>query len=147
MMMMSDIQRRNLRKVVSIEASYTHTLNGAVHTIDEQSSGSLFQVDDETFLLAFDTYINDRKLTTTIKFSNGLMTRVQIGDIHTRQNFAEHEWYAVQYFHEGSLLLLRSYTNRLDYALTPEGGLIDLFYELWSGDTFIGHYNMELFVS
>jgi uncharacterized beta-barrel protein YwiB (DUF1934 family) len=147
MMMMSDIQRRNGRKLVSIEATYTHTLNGTVHTIEELSGGSLFQVDDETFLVAFDTFLNDKKLTTTIKFSNNVMTRVQIGETHTRQNFAEDEWYAVQYFYEGSLLLLRSYTNRLDCALTPEGGVIDLLYELWSGDSFMGHYNMELFIS
>ena len=136
MMMMSDIQRRNGRKLVSIEATYTHTLNGTVQTIEELSGGSLFQVDDDTFLVAFDTFLNDKKMTTTIKFSNNLMTRVQIG-----------EWYAVQYFYEGSLLLLRSYTNRLDYALTSEGGVIDLLYELWSGDSFMGHYNMELFIS
>jgi uncharacterized beta-barrel protein YwiB (DUF1934 family) len=146
--MMSQIQYQK-RKTVLIEASYTHSINNAVFTTEEVLEGSLFEVDGgETFLLAFDSEVAGKRVTNTVKYGRGCLTRVQIGDVHTRQHFAQGDWYACQQFSEGRLLLLRTYTNRLDVAFEDgEGGLIELLYELWSGDSFLGHHHIEFFIS
>ena len=50
------------------------------------------------------------------------------------------------YFYGGGSLVCRNFTKKLDYALTPEGGIIEILYELWSGDTHLGYFNLEFFI-
>ncbi|MDX2085954.1 MAG: DUF1934 domain-containing protein [Candidatus Melainabacteria bacterium] len=142
---MSDL--KHTKKTVMVDVCQTQCLNGLDPlVIEEESSGSLYQVDPHTFILAFDSQIQDRKVTTTVKVSHGVLSVVRIGDVHTRQTFAAHEWYASQYFFEGGTIVCRSFTKKLDYALTHDGGIIDVLYELWSGDSHLGYFNLELFI-
>lgn len=137
----------HLRKSVSVEVCITQCLNGQTPVvIEEEAYGSLYKVDAKTYILAYDSFIDQQRLTTTVKLAHGVLSVVKIGEVHTRQTFAADEWYASQYFFDGGSLVCRHYTKKLDYALTPEGGLIDVLYELWSGDSQLGYYNIEYFI-
>ena len=65
----------NLRRRVSLEISYTHSVNYEEPIIDEQDAqGSLFQVDNDTYIIAFDSELNGKRQTTIT---------------HTTQNLAQ----------------------------------------------------------
>jgi uncharacterized beta-barrel protein YwiB (DUF1934 family) len=137
----------HLRKSVTVDVCYTQCLNGLEPmVIEEEATGSLYQVDAKTYILAYDSALGEQRVTSTVKLSHGVLSVVKIGDVHTRQTFANDEWYASQYFFDGGSLVCRHYTKKLDYALTPEGGIIDVLYELWSGESQIGYFNMEYFI-
>ena len=152
---MSDL-KRNLRKTVTVELCLTQCVgvgsNGVATpgfeplVIEEETTGSLYQVDPNTHIVAFDSYLDGQKVTTTAKLSHGVLSLVRIGEVHTRQTFAVNEWYASQYFYDGGSIVCRNYTKKLDYALSADGGLIDVLYELWSGDSHLGYFNLELFI-
>ena len=142
---MSELKK--LKKTVMVEVCQTQSLNtGAPTEITEECEGALYQVDDETYILAYDTTVGDQRVTTTLKLCNGTLSMVRIGDVHSRQTFSMNEWLTSQYFYGGGSIVCRNYTKKMDIALTPEGGLIDILYELWSGDTHLGFYNLEWFV-
>ncbi|MBX2861866.1 MAG: DUF1934 domain-containing protein [Vampirovibrio sp.] len=142
---MSDLKK--LKKTVMVDICYTQSMNGYDPTeIEEEAFGSLYRVDDETYILAYDTLLEDKKITTTIKVAENTLSIVRIGDVHSRQTFGANEWYASQYFFGGGSIVCRNFTKKLDYALTPDGGIIEVLYELWSGDTHLGYFNLELFI-
>ncbi len=138
---------KKLKKTVMVDICFSQTMNGYEPVdIEEEALGSLYKVDNETFILAFDTLLNEKKITTTVKVNSATLSIVKIGDVHSRQTFAIDEWYASQFFYGGGSIVCRNYTKKLDYALTPDGGIIEVLYELWSGDTHLGYYNLELFI-
>ncbi|MCA9788374.1 MAG: DUF1934 domain-containing protein, partial [Cyanobacteria bacterium HKST-UBA05] len=100
----------------------------------------------QTYILAFDSDLNGRKVTTTVKVGQDTVSLVKIGDVHSRQTFAVDQWLASQFFYGGGSIVCRNFTKKLDYVLTPDGGLIEVLYELWSGDTHLGYFNLELFI-
>jgi uncharacterized beta-barrel protein YwiB (DUF1934 family) len=143
---MSEV-KRYCRKPVTIEVCLTQSVPGqAPWVVEESIIGSLYEVDPTTFIVAYDSWIDDEKQTVTLKLSNGVLSMVRIGAVHSRQTFAANEWYASQYFLAGASVVCRNYTKNLDVAFTEEGGLIDLLYELWSGETHLGYFNLELFI-
>lgn len=142
---MSDLKK--IKKTVMVDICQTQSMNGYdPMEVEEEALGSLYQVDRDTYILAFDTMIEDKKVTTTVKIANNVLSIVKIGDVHSRQTFSVGEWYASQYFYGGSSLVCRNFTKKLDYALTTEGGIVEVLYELWSGDTHLGYFNLELFI-
>lgn len=142
---MSELKK--VKKTVMVDVCQTQSINGYDPLeIEEEALGSLYQVDRDTYILAFDTMINEKKITTTVKVANNVLSIVKIGDVHSRQTFSVNEWYASQYFYGGNSLVCRNFTKKLDYALTPEGGIIEVLYELWSGDTHLGYFNLEMFI-
>lgn len=142
---MSDLKK--IKKTVMVDICQTQSLNGYdPMEIEEEALGSLYQVDKDTYILAFDTLLSDKKVTTTVKIANNTLSIVKIGDVHSRQTFGMSDWYASQFFYGGNSLVCRNFTKKLDYALTPEGGIIEVLYELWSGDTHLGYFNLELFI-
>ncbi len=142
---MSDVKK--LKKTVMVDVCFTQTMNGYDPVeITEESQGSLYQVDDETYILAFDAHMNEKKVTTTVKVSRGVMSIVKIGDVHSRQTYKVGEWYASQYFYGGGSVVCRNFCKKMDYSLSTEGGIIDVLYELWSGDSHLGFYNLEIFI-
>ncbi len=142
---MSELKK--LKRTVMVDVCFTQSMTGFDPVeIEEESLGSLYQVDDDTYILAFDTVLDEKKVTTTVKVTNGNLSIVKIGDVHSRQTFSVDEWYASQYFYGGGSVVCRNYTKKLDYALTEDGGIIEVLYELWSGDTHLGFYNLEFFI-
>ena len=142
---MSELKK--LKRSVSIDISHTQSLNGLTPVeIEEDAEGALYQVDKQTYILAYDSYLNDRKVTTTVKVGHDTLSLVKIGDVHSRQTFSVDQWLASQFFYGGSSVICRNFTKKLDYALTPSGGLIEVLYELWSGDTHLGYFNLEFFI-
>jgi uncharacterized beta-barrel protein YwiB (DUF1934 family) len=138
---------KHVKRTVLVDICQTQCLNGLDPVvIEEEALGSLYQVEPHTYILAFDTMLNDHKVTTTVKFSRGVLTVVHIGDVHSRQTFGPSEWYASQFFHDGGSLVCRNFTKKLDCTLSAEGGIVDVLYELWSGDTHLGYFNLELFI-
>jgi uncharacterized beta-barrel protein YwiB (DUF1934 family) len=141
----SDLKK--VKKTVMVDISHVHSMNGYDPLeIEEEALGSLYQVDKDTYILAFDTILNSRKVTTTIKVAKQVVSVVKIGDVHSRQTFALNQWYASQYFYGGGSIVCRNFTKKLDYALSSEGGIIQILYELWSGDTHLGFFNQEYFI-
>ena len=141
----SDLKK--LKRSVYIDVCHTQSLNGMDPVeIEEDVEGALYQVDPQTYILAFDSDLNGRKVTTTVKVGQDTVSLVKIGDVHSRQTFAVDQWLASQFFYGGGSILCRNFTKKLDYVLTPDGGLIEVLYELWSGDTHLGYFNLELFI-
>jgi uncharacterized beta-barrel protein YwiB (DUF1934 family) len=142
---MSELKK--LKKTVMIDICTTQSMNGYNPTeIEEEALGSLYQVEQDTYILAYDALLNGRKVTTTVKVAGNVVSVVKIGDVHSRQTFALNQWYASQYFYGGGSIVCRNFTQKLDYALTNEGGILQVLYELWSGDTHLGYFNYELFI-
>lgn len=142
---MSDLKK--LKRQVYIDVCQTQSLNGLEPIeIEEDAEGALYQVDPNTYILAFDAGVNGRKVTTTVKVGHDTVSVVKIGDVHSRQTFAQDQWLASQFFYGGGSIVCRNYTKKLDYVLTSDGGLIEVLYELWSGDTHLGYYNLEFFI-
>lgn len=142
---MSDLKK--LKRQVYIDVCQTQSLNGLEPIeIEEDAEGALYQVDPKTYILAFDAGVNGRKVTTTVKVGHDTVSVVKIGDVHSRQTFAQDQWLASQFFYGGGSIVCRNYTKKLDYVLTTDGGLIEVLYELWSGDTHLGYYNLEFFI-
>ena len=140
-------QLKKLKRTVIIEVAQTQSINTLQPIeMEEEAEGSLYQVDDTTYILAYDSIINHQKVTTTLKLSGNTLSLVRIGDVHSRQTFCMNEWLTSQYFYGGSSIVCRNYTKKLDFAINQQGGLIDVLYELWSGDTHLGFYNMEWFI-
>ncbi|XVJ51848.1 MAG: DUF1934 domain-containing protein [Vampirovibrio sp.] len=137
----------NLRRRVNLEISHTHSVNYEEPIMNEQdATGSFFQVADETYIIAFDTELDGKRQTHTLKLQDGLMSWVIIGDAHTRQTFKQGEWYANQFFVDGATFSCRNRTRRMDYHFNQDGGFIDLFYELYSGETHLGYYSLEIYI-
>lgn len=142
---MTDLQK--IKKVVMVDIAWTQRFEGLEpFTVQEEALGSLYQIDPATHIIAFDTIINERKITNTLKLQNNILSIVNLGEVHTRQTFALGEWYASQYWYGGDSLTCRNFTKQLDYALNAEGGFIDLSYQLWNRDTMLGWYDYELFI-
>ena len=142
---MSDLKKT--KKTVMVEMCHTHCINGMDPIeMEEEAVGSLYQLDHDTDIMAFDTTLDGKKVTTTIKVAHGVLSIVRIGEVHSRQTFAANEWYASQYFYGGGSVICRNFTKKFDYALTPEGGVVDVLYELWSGETHLGFFNFECFI-
>ncbi len=142
---MSELKK--LKRTVCVDICHTQSLSGLEPIeIEEDAEGALYQVDRNTYILAYDCQINGRKVTTTVKVGNDTLSVVKIGDVHSRQTFSQDQWLASQFFYGGSSIVCRNFTKKLDYALNPSGGLIEALYELWSGDTHLGYFNMEFFI-
>src|SRR5690349_2416225 len=115
---MSDLKK--IKKMVMVDICHAQSLNGYdPFEIEEEALGSLYQVDKDTYILAYDTMLREKKITTTVKVTKTSLSVVKIGDVHSRQTFAVNEWYANQYFYGGGSLVCRNFTKKLDYALTP----------------------------
>jgi uncharacterized beta-barrel protein YwiB (DUF1934 family) len=141
----SDLKK--IKKTVMVDICQTQSMNGYDSVeIEEEALGSLYQVDRGTYILAYDTQLQEKKVTSTVKVANDILSIVKIGDVHSRQTFSANEWYASQYFYGGGSIVCRNFTKKLEYALTSEGGIIEVLYELWSGDTHLGYFNLELFI-
>ncbi|MFN8614440.1 MAG: DUF1934 domain-containing protein [Vampirovibrionales bacterium] len=140
-------QLKKLKKTVMVESCLTQSVNGFEPLeIQEDVIGSLYHVDAETFILAFESDLDGSPQTTTLKITNDTLSVVRIGDVHSRQTFAQDEWYAHQYFYGGKTVVFRNYTKKLDYALGEAGGVIEVLYELWSGETHLGYYHLEFLI-
>jgi uncharacterized beta-barrel protein YwiB (DUF1934 family) len=138
---------KKLKKSVVIASNLTQSLNGFEPVeVAEETVGSLYHVEPETFILAFEGEMDGSPTTTTVKLTGDKLTIVKIGDVHSRQTFAEDEWHAHQYFYAGKTLVFRNYTKKLDFAMSETGGVIEVLYELWSGETHLGYYHHEFFI-
>jgi uncharacterized beta-barrel protein YwiB (DUF1934 family) len=138
---------KKLKRSVMVDVAYTQSLNGLEpFEIDEEVFGSLYRVDKENYILAYDSEVGGRKITSTVKIANNILSIVKIGDVHSRQTFALNQCYNSQYFYGGGSIMCRNYTKKLDFALTPEGGLIQVLYELWSGESHLGFFHQEFFI-
>jgi uncharacterized beta-barrel protein YwiB (DUF1934 family) len=139
---------KKIKKTVMVDICLTQCLNGYdPFIIEEEAQGCLYKVDPNTYILAYDTYILGKRVTTTLKASNGTVSIVRIGDVHSRQTFSVNDWNACQYFMEGGSIVCRNFTKKLDFSLGRDEGIVDILYELWSGETHLGYFNMEVFFS
>ncbi|MDH4378849.1 MAG: DUF1934 domain-containing protein [Vampirovibrionales bacterium] len=140
-------QLKKLKRAVVVESCLTQSVNGFEPIeIVEEVLGSLYHVDNDTFILAFESEVNGTPQTTTLKLNDDTLSVVRIGDVHSRQTFSQDEWYAHQYFYGGKTMVFRNYTKKLDYALSEAGGVIEVLYELWSGETHLGYYHLEFMI-
>ena len=112
------------------------------------TSGYLYCVADDIYILAFDDLEADAQIT--LKISANQLSFVSIGNqktnnVHIRQTHALDEWYAVQYFVAGKSMVMRTLTKQLSIDIEDDGGCIELAYELYSGETCLGLYAMDIF--
>ena len=94
--------------------------------------------------IVYESNVNEQKLITTVKIYNNTLSLIRIGDVHSRQVFTEEKWHTCYHYVAGSSLILRSYTKRLEHLINPEGGSLNLLYDLWSGKTHMGHFCLDL---
>ncbi|MEZ4575521.1 MAG: DUF1934 domain-containing protein [Vampirovibrionales bacterium] len=143
---MDPVSDLKLKRSVYIDVCHTQSLNGMDPVeIEEDVEGALYQVDPQTYILAFDSDLNGRKVTTTVKVGQDTVSLVKIGDVHSRQTFAVDQWLASQFFYGGGSIVPQLH-QEIRLRANPDGGLIEVLYELWSGDTHLGYFNLELFI-
>lgn len=145
------MNEKNTKKMVSFHVLQEMFGPHGTSTIlfDADALGSFYYVSKDTVIMAFDTYILDKKVTFTLKLdaSKKALGIVGIGDVHHRHTFKEGAWGVSSYFYGGGVMTLRNYVKVLDYALVAEGGLIEVTYELWSGDTHMGYYHYDICIT
>lgn len=143
---MSDLHK--IKKLVRVSSCMTFGFGGTedLFEVEDYGVGSLYSVDKDTYILSYESYVGDNKVTNTIKISKGIINIVQIGNVHARYSFEANQWLSYQTFYSGASQVCRSFTKRLDYSFTPDGGYLEILYELWSGDTHMGYYHLDILV-
>lgn len=144
---MSDISK--LKKIVRIKQTTEYLLSPSCRfVIQDYVTASIYQVDPTTFIIAYDSIVDSRKTTTTLKITSKALSLVTIGDVHSRQTFASDEVWASQFFYGGSSIVCRNQTAHIDYRLDMYGdGYIDVMYTLTQGDTTLCTVDMRWEIS
>lgn len=134
-----------LKRKVFIESTLTQSFGNMMpYEIDETTVGTLYQNDKGVSYIVYESNLKDQKIITTVKIYNESLSLIRIGDVHSRQIFTEGKWHTCYYYVTGNSLILRSHTKRLEYLINPEGGSLNLLYDLWSGQSHIGHFCLDL---
>ena len=138
---------RKTKKKVDIQLTRTQS-NNDVNPImfDENHQGELYRVDDVTCIITYDFCINSERVTRTLKLCDSTLTITDSGNGYSTSRFHENEWEACFYNLNSNQLVYRNLTKKLNFALNEQGGLIDVLYELWSGDTHLGFYSYEYYI-
>ena len=136
-------------KSVELEINRTHSVNYEEPLVDEQTVLGLFKkIDEDNYVVTFNSEVNGEPLSNTIKLNKGSMSWVVFGEnVHHYQKFKQKEWASNQFcFDTFGVVTCRNKTRRLDYHFNQEGGFIDIFYELYSGETHLGFYSLEIMI-
>lgn len=134
-----------LKKKVFIETTLTQCLGELEpYEISESAVGTLYKNDKGVAYIVYENNMEDQKIITTVKINNDTLSLIRIGDVHSRQMFTEGKWHTCYYYVTGNSLILRSYTKRLEYLLTSDGGNLNSLYDLWSGQTHLGHFSFDM---
>jgi uncharacterized beta-barrel protein YwiB (DUF1934 family) len=134
-----------LKRKIFIESTLTQCFgNFKPYEIEETTVGTLYQNEKGVSYIVYESNIQDQKVITTVKINNDSLSLIRIGDVHSRQIFTEGKWHTCYYYVTGNSLILRSYTKRLEYYLNPDGGCLNLLYDLWSGQSHIGHFCFDI---
>lgn len=136
-----------LKRKVFIESTLTQSFgNMKPYEINETTLGTLYQNEKGVSYIVFESHLQEQKIISTVKISNDTLSLIRIGDVHSRQIFTENKWHTCYYYVTGNSLILRSYTKRLEYLINPEGGTLNLLYDLWSGQCHLGHFCLDLII-
>lgn len=134
-----------LKRKVFIETTLTQSFGGMMPIeIEENTIGTLYQNKKGVNYIVYESNLNSQKIITTVKLYNDSLSLIRIGDVHSRQIFTEGRWHTCYYYVTGNSLILRSHTKRLEYLICPEGGSMNLLYDLWSGHCHIGHFCLDI---
>lgn len=134
-----------LKRKVFIETTLTQSFGDVKpYEISETSVGTLYKNEKGISYIVYENSIEEQKVITTVKLNNESLSLIRIGDIHSRQIFTEGKWHTCYYYVTGNSLILRSFTKRLEHYITPNGGNLNLLYDLWSGQSHIGHYCLDI---
>lgn len=143
---MSEVQRT--KKTVTVDVCHTYCFNGYdAYDLKEQVYGSLYRLDSGVFILAYDTMVDYQKTTVTYKTTQNTISMVSIGEVHSRHHYTLDGHGSHQYFYGGASMIQRNRTKKLEHSLSPEGGYIEITYEIFSGDLCMGYFHDELFIS
>lgn len=135
------------KKIVQIDVSTSVCFEKKCYYVAAPTvEGGLYYIGDKTYVLAFDSKLDDKVVTTTAKLSHGVLSVVKFAECHTRQTFCVNHWYAEQTFWGGQAIMTKNYTKKLDFAIFPEGGVIDVLYETWADNVSLGLTNVEYFI-
>jgi uncharacterized beta-barrel protein YwiB (DUF1934 family) len=137
-----------LKRKVFIESTLTQCLGELQpYEIEETTIGTLYKNEKGVSYIVYESNIEGQKLITTVKINNDSLSLIRIGDVHSRQLFTEGKWHTCYYYVTGNSLILRSYTKRLEHYINTDGGCLNLLYDLWSGQSHIGHFCFDLVLS
>lgn len=134
-----------VKRKIFVESTLTQSFGDLEpYEIQESSMGTLYKNPKGVSYIVYESNVNEQKLITTVKIYNNTLSLIRIGDVHSRQVFTEEKWHTCYHYVAGSSLILRSYTKRLEHLINPEGGSLNLLYDLWSGKTHMGHFCLDL---
>jgi uncharacterized beta-barrel protein YwiB (DUF1934 family) len=138
---------QNHFKSVDLKIVRTHSVNYEEPIVDEHSLKGLFFKADSYYTIMFNTEVNGEPLANTIKVKKDLMYW-SIGGESTNffQKFKAGENASNHIYNDKGMLTLHNRTRRLDAHFEGDNGFIDIFYELYSGETHLGFYSLEIMV-
>jgi hypothetical protein len=133
---------------VDLEIIRTHSVNYEKPLRDVQfSKGKLNKLKDGTYIISFESCVGDEPFLNNVKVLNDVASFSNYSDnTRNRQIFKKGASSISQFSLNGKVLDLRNKTKRIDYHFNEEGGFIDIFYELYSGETHLGFYSLEIMV-
>lgn len=136
------------KKLVKLDCEREIWLDNDDRYCDSFSVLGEFHKLDGCYVLVYDDPVINSIMT--LKITEKALTIVSIGEpkahpVHVRQTHALEEWYAVQYFAANNSLVMRTLTTQLEIDIDEDGGAIELAYELYSGDSCLGLYAMDLY--
>lgn len=140
-----------LKKTVMVDLDHTLWLpEGTCIEWEEEGTGSIYPIDEDTHVLAFDSFFEGKRRTTTIKTAPDKISIVSIDPkVHSRQVFAIDEWYAYQQWLQGKTggsLVCRNFCRGAEYSIDADGGVISLKYETWTGESLLCYRELDIYI-
>jgi uncharacterized beta-barrel protein YwiB (DUF1934 family) len=139
----------NVKKAVMVDIYQTMTFaDGDTHIMDAEALGTLYGVvGGMAYLLAFESMIAGENYTWVVKIDGTGLSISTIGqNTQSRLNFQKGQQTLLETFQGGKTLVRQANTRELDVALNENGGIIDVSYDLYSGDTHLGYYSLEFHI-
>ena len=140
------MQNKPMKKMLMVDEEQTLKFADSEVQMQHEALGSMYQADKDCYILAFDEVIGDEKMTVTVKVDRGNIYFVTIGGVHTRCALVKGDWADYQFFYGGGNYKCRTFTRKLEYAITPDGGIIDVEYEIWNGLEKLVEVRKDLFL-
>lgn len=137
-----------LKRKVLIESITTQCFgNSEPYEIIESCVGTLYTNEKGISYLVYESSLEEQKIITTVKINNNTLSLIRIGDVHSRQMFTQNKWHTCYYYVAGNSLILKSFTKRFECLIFEDGGNLNLLYDLWSSQSHLGHYSMDLIIN
>ena len=133
---------KRIKRVVQVSTSTYIPLpvlgEDAFLSCEEHDHGSVYRIDRDTWILAYDSFLGSEKITTTMKVSEHGLNVTTIGASHHRLTLPHDDVGSYQFFYGGMSRRMMAYLHELKYEMPTHeraDGFILFRYTLWTEDS------------